>query len=153
MNDARGPSLESRTGLESAREAAWRAWWRTETELSAPSPRDIFNGGHSAGAEWGIAARDEALLARWDAWREQEGNGGIVSLPEAYAVGTLQERERVEALVTTLRAEIGGWRELIAMWDDAQKDEAVGKAMWAALDQIDRTKAALRALESLGAPK
>lgn len=41
---------------------------------------------------------------------------------------------------------IGGWRELIAMLDDMQKDEAVGKAMWAALDQIDETRARLRAL-------
>ncbi len=34
----------------------------------------------------------------------------------------------------------GGWRELIAELDEMPKSESVGKAMWAALDQIDDWK-------------
>ena len=54
-----------------------------------------------------------------------------------------------DALLTAAKALLplmGGWRELIAMLDDMPKDESVGKAMWAALDHIDHTKRALRAL-------
>jgi len=37
-----------------------------------------------------------------------------------------------------------GWREVIAEIDDLPKNEALGKAMWACLDQIDALLARLR---------
>jgi hypothetical protein len=40
---------------------------------------------------------------------------------------------------------IGGWREVIAELDDLGKSEAVGKAMWACLNQIDRVRPGIRA--------
>jgi len=64
---------------------------------------------------------------------------------ERDAEAVAAERARWEAVVTPEL--LGGWRELIAMLDDMQKDEAVGRAMWVALDQIDRAKAALRSFE------
>ena len=50
------------------------------------------------------------------------------------------ERSGADEIFAALKAisvHIGGWRELIAMLDDMPKNEVVGKAMWAALNQID----------------
>lgn len=41
--------------------------------------------------------------------------------------------------------ELAGWREMIAELDDYGVPEHVGKAMWAALNQMDRRKTQLRA--------
>ena len=53
--------------------------------------------------------------------------------------------EKLIAAAKAVLENIGGWRELIAELDDMPKNEAVGKAMWAALDQVDGCKKALRA--------
>lgn len=45
---------------------------------------------------------------------------------------------------------VGGWREVIAEWDDFGKSEALGKAMSASLDQIDVWRGDVR--EVLGTP-
>ena len=37
------------------------------------------------------ASLANADMAEWDNWREQEGNGGIMSLPEAYHLGRATE--------------------------------------------------------------
>lgn len=59
----------------------------------------------------------------------------------------LKEKERLNGelrdLIEAAKAQIGGWRELIAEWDDVQKSSALGEAMYVALNQIDewRTQA------------
>ena len=49
------------------------------------------------------------------------------------------------AALESLAPLLGGWREVIAEIDDLAKNEALGKAMWACLDQIDAAKSAIRA--------
>lgn len=53
------------------------------------------------------------------------------------------------ALRADLRAMLplmAGWREVIAEIDDLPKSEALGKAMWACLNQIDDHRTAIRAV-------
>lgn len=61
----------------------------------------------------------------------------------------VRDSEYVKALVAAARdlgPLLGGWREVICEIEDlGPKDEAIGRAMWAALDQIDRSRTALRA--------
>ena len=55
------------------------------------------------------------------------------------------DRDRLKGLVEKELRLLPGWRELIAEWDDHGKDEALGQAMWAALDQIDTWRKEARA--------
>ncbi len=87
--------------------------------LNYPDGRKLLTGPDNAvihcpgpGPQMGITEPDQALVA---------------AAPDIYAVA-----RDIEEL-------IGGWRELIAELDDMPKSEALGKAMWAALDQIDQT--------------
>ena len=68
---------------------------------------------------------------------------GVVVMREA--AETLEEGM---ALLADVSRFIGGWRELIADLDDLSKNEATGKAMWAALDQIDRVSPRLRMMSA-----
>ena len=64
------------------------------------------------------------------------------AIAEARARVLINELKRVLALVDSF---IGGWREVIAELDDMSKSEALGKAMWACLNQIDLTRKEIRA--------
>ena len=92
------------------------------------------------------AAEAEAPDEAWHLWRV----GHLGGFPrEAFAAGfdagraTEAARYRDEAMVCFHCWVVGANSSRCSM--TCQKDEAVGKAMWAALDQIDNTRAALKA--------
>jgi hypothetical protein len=92
------------------------------------------------------ALRDAEAAARWLVVSDAQSYPGFGALLDAYR-DAIEKRVREERDAVVTPALLGGWRELIAMLDDMQKDEAVAQAMWVALDQIDRAKAALHPLE------
>jgi hypothetical protein len=49
----------------------------------------------------------------------------------------LLQNERLQKVLKWGLDHVGGWREVIAEWDDFGKSEALGKAMLTSLDQID----------------
>lgn len=109
--------------LDSSEPSAWVDHFKECVALST---------GH---AMYGVETVDESLTMAF------VGNGPS-SLQRAHLFATAQELlEVIEAIMPLL----GGWREVIATLDDMPKGEALGKAMWACLDQIDASKEDIRA--------
>lgn len=90
-------------------------------------------------------------------WRKAADNDEYVALTDdagLFITGKKDEMEqlleyllqvaRKAAIADAVRPLLGGWREVIAEIDDLPKHEALGKAMWACLDQIDDIKQSYR---------
>ena len=87
-------------------------------------------------------AKLKAEAANWKALCQERGPI-VPILREIEEVKA--DRDRLKGLVEKALRLLPGWRELIAEWDDHGKDEALGQAMWAALDQIDTWRKEARA--------
>lgn len=87
----------------------------------------------AVGFWWAIASSDKTL--------------GIVLVNREVDADRILRGHKKAALAGRLRRLIGGWREVIAELDDMPKNEALGKAMWICLDQIDEFKHVYDALD------
>ncbi len=76
---------------------------------------------------------DRFWLGKWPEWQNVANARLIAGAPDL-----LEACEQIAPL-------LGGWREVIAGLDDMPKDEVLGKAMWACLDQIDEAGKLIRA--------
>ena len=93
---------------------------------------------HARGSEdgyWHVVTQDGGYWLMYEGEARQLAND-----LSAHKAELARLREQVRQLREGLKSTygvIGGWREVIAELDNMPKDEVLGKAMWACLDQID----------------
>ncbi len=118
---------------------------RIALELHAGSGDDLGKAYLVAGMALGLTETVEALIVENERLRETF---------KQCDCGLTGQTSRLREVLDYVAPLLGGWREVIAEIDDLGKDEVLGKAMWAALDQIDDVKKKIRAvLEGIEEPR